>query len=360
MIIKTESLKRSFQVGSEKVEALKGINLSVEKGEFLSIMGPSGSGKTTLMNIIGCLDTPTSGSYFLNNKLVNDLDEDNLALIRNREIGFVFQSFHLLAKNSALNNVILPLKYAGIKQDEANRLARNVLDKVGLSDRINHAPSELSGGQQQRVAIARALINKPDVLLMDEPLGALDLKLRERLQVEIKAIQESLKITTIYVTHDQNEALAMSDKIAVMNQGKILQLDDPESLYEKPSDPFVANFLGNSNVFKGKIENNVFNSEYMSNIKVDSELSGNAYLILRPEIISFDIEPSSDEQRNSVVGVVEHILYRGSWVDIVVNVNGVKLEISKENNFQISLPGEGEKLYLSWNIKKAWVLDGED
>ena len=141
MIIKTESLKRSFQVGSEKVEALKGINLSVEKGEFLSIMGPSGSGKTTLMNIIGCLDTPTSGSYFLNNKLVNDLDEDNLALIRNREIGFVFQSFHLLAKNSALNNVILPLKYAGIKQDEANRLARNVLDKVGLSDRINHAPS---------------------------------------------------------------------------------------------------------------------------------------------------------------------------------------------------------------------------
>jgi putative ABC transport system ATP-binding protein len=135
MIIKTESLKRSFQVGSEKVEALKGINLSVEKGEFLSIMGPSGSGKTTLMNIIGCLDTPTSGSYFLNNKLVNDLDEDNLALIRNREIGFVFQSFHLLAKNSALNNVILPLKYAGIKQDEANRLARNVLDKVGLSDR---------------------------------------------------------------------------------------------------------------------------------------------------------------------------------------------------------------------------------
>ena len=140
MIIKTDNLKRSFQVGSEKVEALKGINLSVEKGEFLSIMGPSGSGKTTLMNIIGCLDTPSSGSYYLNNKLVNDLEDDELAFIRNKEIGFVFQSFHLLAKNSALNNVLLPLKYAGVNQDEAYTLAKNVLDKVGLSDRLNHAP----------------------------------------------------------------------------------------------------------------------------------------------------------------------------------------------------------------------------
>ena len=143
MIIKTDNLKRSFKVGSEKVEALKGIDLSVEKGEFLSIMGPSGSGKTTLMNIIGCLDTPTSGSYYLNNQLVNDLADDDLALIRNKEIGFVFQSFHLLAKNSALNNVLLPLKYAGVKQEEAYVLAKNVLDKVGLSDRVNHAPSEL-------------------------------------------------------------------------------------------------------------------------------------------------------------------------------------------------------------------------
>lgn len=219
MIIKTESLKRSFQVGSEKVEALKGINLSVEKGEFLSIMGPSGSGKTTLMNIIGCLDTPTSGSYFLNNKLVNDLDEDNLALIRNREIGFVFQSFHLLAKNSALNNVILPLKYAGIKQDEANRLARNVLDKVGLSDRINHAPSELSGGQQQRVAIARALVNNPSIVFADEPTGNLDSQTGDDVMKLFKELNNQGQ-TIILITHEE-EIAKQTNRIINIKDGLI-------------------------------------------------------------------------------------------------------------------------------------------
>ena len=177
MIIETKDLKRLFQVGSETVEALKGINLSVEKGEFVSIMGPSGSGKTTLMNIIGCLDTPTQGTYYLNNQLVNKLDDDELASIRNKEIGFVFQSFHLLAKNSALNNVMLPMKYAGVKESEAEKRAIDVLDKVGLSDRTSHAPSELSGGQQQRVAIARALVNNPSIIFADEPTGNLDYQL---------------------------------------------------------------------------------------------------------------------------------------------------------------------------------------
>jgi putative ABC transport system ATP-binding protein len=176
MTIKTTQLKRSFAVGSETVHALKGIDLSVEAGEFISIMGPSGSGKTTLMNIIGCLDTPTSGEYYLNNQLVNELDEDSLARIRNKEIGFVFQSFHLLAKNSALDNVLLPMKYAGANMADAAIRAKFVLDQVGLSDRINHGPSELSGGQQQRVAIARALVNKPSILFADEPTGNLDSK----------------------------------------------------------------------------------------------------------------------------------------------------------------------------------------
>ena len=145
MVIQTKNIKRVFEVGSETVNALKGIDLNVESGEFISIMGPSGSGKTTLMNIIGCLDTPSSGEYFLNNQLVNDLDEDQLAIIRNKEIGFVFQSFHLLAKNSALNNVLLPMKYAGADMNDAKKRAKYVLNQVGLSDRINHGPSELSG-----------------------------------------------------------------------------------------------------------------------------------------------------------------------------------------------------------------------
>jgi putative ABC transport system ATP-binding protein len=176
MIIQTKDIKRSFIMGSTTVEALKGINFSVEKGEFIAIMGPSGSGKTTLMNIIGCLDTPTSGQYLLNNKLVNNLDEDELALIRNKEIGFVFQSFHLLAKNSALDNVLLPLKYAGKAKEESLQRATEVLQAVGLDDRMHHGPSELSGGQQQRVAIARALVNKPSIIFADEPTGNLDSK----------------------------------------------------------------------------------------------------------------------------------------------------------------------------------------
>ena len=219
MIIQTNDLKRFFQVGSEKVEALKGINLSVEKGEFLSIMGPSGSGKTTLMNIIGCLDTPSSGSYYLNNKLVNDLDDDELAFIRNREIGFVFQSFHLLAKNSALNNVLLPLKYAGINQDEAHVLAKNVLDKVGLSDRLNHAPSELSGGQQQRVAIARALVNKPSIIFADEPTGNLDSQTGTDVMNLFKELNKQGQ-TIILITHEEDIA-RQSKRIINIKDGLI-------------------------------------------------------------------------------------------------------------------------------------------
>ena len=205
MIIKTENLKRLFQVGSETVEALKGIDLSVEKGDFLSIMGPSGSGKTTLMNIIGCLDTPTHGNYYLNNQLVNNLDDDELAFIRNKEIGFVFQSFHLLAKNSALNNVMLPMKYAGVKESEAEIRAKEVLDKVGLSDRMDHSPSELSGGQQQRVAIARALVNNPSIIFADEPTGNLDSKTGDDVMNLFKELNRQGQ-TIILITHEDDIA----------------------------------------------------------------------------------------------------------------------------------------------------------
>jgi putative ABC transport system ATP-binding protein len=206
-------------MGNEKVDALKGINLSVEKGEFISIMGPSGSGKTTLMNIIGCLDTPTSGEYFLNDQLVNDLNEDELARIRNKEIGFVFQSFHLLAKNSALNNVMLPLKYAGTEKNLAEKRAKEVLDQVDLSDRINHGPSELSGGQQQRVAIARALVNKPSILFADEPTGNLDSKTGDDVMNLFKKLNSEGQ-TIILITHEEDIA-NQSNRIIHIRDGLI-------------------------------------------------------------------------------------------------------------------------------------------
>lgn len=205
MIINVKNLTKSFDTGAQSVHALKGVNFSINKGEFISIMGPSGSGKTTLMNIIGCLDSPTTGSYELNGKIVSELEEDMLAKIRNQEIGFVFQSFHLLPKNSALNNVLLPLKYAGVKENEATKRAKEVLNKVGLSDRMDHSPAELSGGQQQRVAIARALVNNPSIIFADEPTGNLDSKTGDDVMNLFKELNKQGQ-TIILITHEDHIA----------------------------------------------------------------------------------------------------------------------------------------------------------
>ena len=219
MIIETKDIKRSFKMGTQSVDALKGVSFGVNKGEFISIMGPSGSGKTTLMNIIGCLDTPTSGQYFLNDMPVGDMTENQLAKIRNQEIGFVFQSFHLLARNSALNNVLLPLKYAGTNKEKALELANNVLNKVGLQDRINHSPAELSGGQQQRVAIARALVNSPSILFADEPTGNLDTKTGEEVMNLFQELNDQGQ-TIILITHEDDIA-RQSKRIINIKDGLI-------------------------------------------------------------------------------------------------------------------------------------------
>ena len=216
MIIKTENLTKDYETGTQVVSALKGINLSVEKGEFLSIMGPSGSGKTTLMNIIGCLDSPTNGSYYLNDKSVSKLDDDELAKIRNEEIGFVFQSFHLLARNTAFDNVMLPLKYAGLSKEEATKRSNNVLDLVGLSSRSKHTPAELSGGQQQRVAIARALVNEPSILFADEPTGNLDSKTGQDVMKIFKDLNENGQ-TIILITHEDSIAKQSNRIITIMD-----------------------------------------------------------------------------------------------------------------------------------------------
>ena len=219
VVIKTEELAKVYEMGAEQVHALRGVSLEIRKGEYVAIMGPSGSGKSTLMNLIGCLDSPTSGKYWLAGRLVSDLDDDELAYIRNKEIGFVFQTFNLLPRATALHNVELPLIYNGTPAEERIEKARKALERVDLADRMQHKPNELSGGQRQRVAIARALVNNPSIVLGDEPTGNLDSKTGE----EIMALFENLyrqENTIILVTHE-NDIAQHAHRIIHIRDGRI-------------------------------------------------------------------------------------------------------------------------------------------
>jgi putative spermidine/putrescine transport system ATP-binding protein len=247
-LIELRDITKTYHLGEIDVPVLKGVSLDVGRGELVALMGASGSGKSTLMNILGCLDRPTSGRYILDGQLVSDLSSDERAAVRNTKIGFVFQSFNLLARTSALENVMMPLAYSPhVTEKEAKKRAIELLHRVGLDTRMDHYPSQLSGGQQQRVALARALVTRPRVLLLDEPLSALDAKVRVGLREQIRRIQTELGITTLFVTHDQEEALAVADRVAVMREGRIEQIGTPEELYTTPASPFVADFVGLSN-----------------------------------------------------------------------------------------------------------------
>ena len=225
-LLEIKDIKRDFKLGSETLHVLKGINLTIEKGEYVALMGPSGSGKSTLMNILGCLDTPTSGEYILNGKDVSKMTDTELADIRNKEIGFVFQTFNLMPRTTALDNVALPMVYAGVSKEKCHERAKEVLKLVGLEDRMLHKPNELSGGQRQRVAVARALVNHPSIILADEPTGNLDSKTSYEIMNLFNEIYQNGN-TVILVTHEEDIA-QYAQRIIRLKDG-LIESDNPKN-----------------------------------------------------------------------------------------------------------------------------------
>jgi len=235
-VIELQDITKTYQMGEVEVQALRGVSLEIEAGEIMTIMGPSGSGKSTIMNIIGCLDQPTSGAYLLEGGDVSHLNDDRLAAIRNHKIGFVFQTFNLLARTTALENVMLPLIYAGLGRTERRKWARQALEKVGLGERMEHTPNELSGGQQQRVAIARALVNAPAIILADEPTGNLDSKSGAEVMMVLQELNREQGITVVLVTHDP---------VIARHTGRIVHLHDGRITHnEMVAEPLVAELGG--------------------------------------------------------------------------------------------------------------------
>jgi spermidine/putrescine transport system ATP-binding protein len=312
--------------------AVAGLNLDMPPGEFFSLLGPSGCGKTTTLRMIAGFERPSEGQILLDGVDVAQIPPHK------RNVNTVFQSYALFPHMNVHDNVGFGLSYKGVSKQEANEKIGRALELVQLTGFEKRQPGQLSGGQQQRVALARALILNPSVLLLDEPLGALDAKLRKRLQVELKALQEQVGITFIYVTHDQEEALTMSDRIAVMSQGRVEQVGPPKEIYEEPATAYVADFLGVSNLMDasatgagpGGCRVTLGEFELVAGVG-DADTAGDAKITIRPERV--DLQPHGTTGENRVPGMVERVVYVGSVLQVILNLaHGGRIQAWVQND----------------------------
>jgi len=359
-IIKVENIVKRFG----DVLALDNVSLEIPEGEFFSILGPSGCGKTTLLRLIAGFETPDSGLIYLQNNVINSIPPYR------RHVNTVFQNYALFPHMSIYDNISFGLKLKGVRGNEIKERVDKALELVGLAGMSLRMPKQLSGGQQQRVALARAIVNEPPVLLLDEPLGALDLKLRRQMQVELKSLQKRLGITFIYVTHDQEEALTMSDRIAIMQHGRIEQLGVPSLVYEKPRTEFVANFMGISNIFSGNLRNGngsiytITTSEGLDIKAIGEGVRGrdHATVMIRPEKIHITShEPSymSNLHVNVLKGTIEDMIYLGTVIQFIVKLKDKKLVVLEKNYDKASELSANQDVFVSWDVYNTFILEDE-
>lgn len=349
-------------------QILQNINLDIYDGEFLTLLGPSGCGKTTLLRLIGGFELPNAGSLQLEGVDIAGLPAEK------RPINTVFQQYALFPHMNVYDNIAYGLKLKGVPKTEIDQRVREALAMVQLDHTINRRPQDLSGGQQQRIAIARAVVNRPKMLLLDEPLSALDAKLREQMQSELKRLQRELGITFVFVTHDQQEALSMSDRIAVMKNGIFQQIDTPIGIYESPANLFTASFIGETNLFKGKVlevnpatikvevveQNDGFHPiRELPRPKFDVQVGQNVNLLLRPEDIRVYY---THEGHEGLIGNVVDSAYKGSTLDSVIQLkNGNIVKTSEyfnedDPNFNYKL---GQEVRIDWVDGWEWILPDE-
>ena len=332
-----------------EVTAVNKVSLDIGDGEFLTLLGPSGSGKTTILNMIAGFEFPTGGEVILQGQSINSL------LPEKRNIGLVFQNYALFPHMNVFENIAFPLKMRKFPKNSIRQKVESALELVQLQEYGTRVPKQLSGGQQQRIAVARALVFDPPLLLFDEPLGALDKKLREHMQLELKHIHTKLKRTMIYVTHDQEEALVMSDRIAVMNQGRIEQVGSPDELYDKPTNSFVANFIGESNFIEGSvIEQNLqglvlqLREGLKINIDWTEPVPDNKPMrfCLRPEKIFFAENATS---HNCINGIIEEVIYVGETKRYTVRISETETLNMREMSTRIGRGRQpGEEVKIGW------------